>query len=120
MKFGKMAKAFFSLFLLFYGQVYALTSSDVKRAIKHAIYHPVDSAINCCSMGVKGFLCIYPGKEAFRKAYNFFEQSRADEDSWSLLEKRKGILKTGVVVLGLGMLAFKSGSSLLNDIKKLQ
>lgn len=119
MKFGKTAMPFFSLFLMICGHMYALTSSDFKRAIKYAIIHPIDSAINCCSFGVKGFLCVYTGKEAVRKAYNYIEQLMADESSFSCIEKRKGCLKTGVVVLGLAMLSYKSGRSLMNDFNKL-
>ena len=110
---------FLTLFLLYNAQVIASTSSNVKHTITYIISHPLQSAISCCKIGVKGVVAVYSGYVAYLKAckcLEYFRNGRIKPEVESLARP----FKTALICAGLTLIAYECGNGLIDDIKELK
>jgi hypothetical protein len=119
MKFNKMTRGLFTLFLVYSHAQYASTSSDVKHTIQYVIAHPLKSLVSGCKIGAKGLVTLYAGYYALLKAGKVFKYF-GDGNASLRISALKIPFKTSLMCAGLTFVAYEGFNSLVADIKELK
>ena len=117
MKFCKATMLFFTFFTLNNNHVYASASRDILRAVSYIAYHPLQATIKCAKIGTKGFFGCCSGYLVWREVRKCIKCLRGDEFNNPSYQRA---LKSAFRGVGLALLAFECGNSLVDDIKELK